>query len=447
MNDITVIIAYRTHKYTNRYVQLKMTNNISVHIGKAGCQIGETLWELYCMENGIDMEGNIVNPNTEHLHRDTTFFTKNANNIFTPNAVFIDLGLDCIKSNHSKLYKYRNIISCTQNGFSNTFATGYLSGGQKVIESIMEQLRIVCEQCDGKKIFWIFNSLNGGTSSGLGNLVIDEINKEYKSSKYQIAILPDTNSMSTLECYNSTLSFSKCIDSVDMNLFFSNKKITQILQQDSQFHSIPFTNINRHICIALSCLTSNSRQTMDVNINDQIGVNVYPRMHYPLIGYYPTSNIHRLNTDSPSVKELTISCFDNRNIVTDMDPSFGLYINTNMFYRGNVLIHDVINSVKHIGAGVELLDWTPAGLKIFYSDHSRFISPERDLIRVDRAVCMLSQHTIFKEYLKGLSDKFSKVFRGKDQIELYTKEGMEELEFCNAKENIDSLIQDFEDLI
>ena len=404
------------------------------------------------MENGLDLEGNLVDSSSEHLYRDTTFFIKNEKNNFTPKALFVDsnpVGLDFIKSRYSKLYKYQNIISCGPNGISNTFASAYFSEGKLgLIESIKEQLRKICEESEGRKIFWIFNSLNGGTGSGLGSFIIDEINKDYKGShKYQIAILPDTNSLSTTECYNSVLSFNKCIESVDMNLFFSNKKITQILQQDSQCHSIPFANINRHICIALSCLTSNSRQTMDTNINDQIGINVYPRMHYPLLSYYPTSSIHPLSTDSPTVKELTINCFNSRNIVIDTDPTFGLYINTNIFYRGNVLPRDVINSVKHIGAGVELLDWTPAGLKIFYSDHSRFISPERDLIRVDRAVCMLSQHTLFREYLKGLSDKFSKYFRNKELIDLYTKEGLEETELCNAKGNIDSLIQDFEGLI
>ena len=404
------------------------------------------------MENGIDLGGNIVNRKTEQLHRDTTFFFRNAENKFTPKALFIDSEpaiLDCIKSNYSKLYDQRNVISCKQNGLD-TFATAYSSAaGELVVERVMEQLRTVCEECDGRKIFWIFNSLGGGTSSGLGSSIIDGINRECRSSGriYQVALLPDTSSMSNVECYNSTLSFSKSIESVDMSLFFSNEKITQILQQDSQYHSIPFTNINRHISIALSCLTSNSRQTTDTDINDQIGINVYPRMHYPLIGYYPTSDVYSLNIASPSVKELTTNCFDNRYIVTDTDPSFGLYINTNMFYRGDVLPHDVINSVRHIGAGVELLDWTPAGLKIFYSDHSRFISPERDLLRVDRAVCMLSQHTIFKEYLKGLSDQFGKVFRGKQLLELYTREGLEESEFLNAKESIASLIQDFEDLI
>ena len=30
---------------------------ISVHVGQAGCQIGNACWELYCLEHGIHPDG------------------------------------------------------------------------------------------------------------------------------------------------------------------------------------------------------------------------------------------------------------------------------------------------------------------------------------------------------------------------------------------------------
>ena len=36
----------------------KMSNKIiSLHIGQAGVQIGQTAWELLCLEHGISMDG------------------------------------------------------------------------------------------------------------------------------------------------------------------------------------------------------------------------------------------------------------------------------------------------------------------------------------------------------------------------------------------------------
>merc|ERR1711990_407872 len=42
-----------------------MRECISVHIGQAGCQIGNSCWELYCLEHGIQPDG--------HMPSDKTF--------------------------------------------------------------------------------------------------------------------------------------------------------------------------------------------------------------------------------------------------------------------------------------------------------------------------------------------------------------------------------------
>jgi len=37
-----------------------MRECISVHIGQAGCQIGNSCWELYCLEHGIMPDGRLA---------------------------------------------------------------------------------------------------------------------------------------------------------------------------------------------------------------------------------------------------------------------------------------------------------------------------------------------------------------------------------------------------
>ena len=34
-----------------------MREVISIHLGQAGCQIGNACWELYCLEHGIQPDG------------------------------------------------------------------------------------------------------------------------------------------------------------------------------------------------------------------------------------------------------------------------------------------------------------------------------------------------------------------------------------------------------
>ena len=67
---------------------------ISVHVGQAGVQIGNTCWELYCLEHGIGPDGHMLK-DSEGFHQDddafNTFFAETANGKHVPRAVIVDL--------------------------------------------------------------------------------------------------------------------------------------------------------------------------------------------------------------------------------------------------------------------------------------------------------------------------------------------------------------------
>ena len=51
-----------------------MRECISVHVGQAGCQIGNACWELYCLEHGIEFNGRKTNEHTEADNRNKFYF-------------------------------------------------------------------------------------------------------------------------------------------------------------------------------------------------------------------------------------------------------------------------------------------------------------------------------------------------------------------------------------
>lgn len=66
---------------------------MSIHLGQAGCQIGNACWELYCLEHGIQPDGNI-NPNHEPEQGDSalSFFQEmEESSRRVPRAVYADL--------------------------------------------------------------------------------------------------------------------------------------------------------------------------------------------------------------------------------------------------------------------------------------------------------------------------------------------------------------------
>merc|ERR1712013_227746 len=52
-----------------------MRECISVHIGQAGCQIGNSCWELYCLEHGIQPDGHMPSDKTFGDDSFQTFFS------------------------------------------------------------------------------------------------------------------------------------------------------------------------------------------------------------------------------------------------------------------------------------------------------------------------------------------------------------------------------------
>ena len=66
---------------------------ISIHVGQAGVQIGNACWELYCLEHGIQPDGQMPSDKTVGGGDDSfnTFFSETGTGKHVPRAVFVDL--------------------------------------------------------------------------------------------------------------------------------------------------------------------------------------------------------------------------------------------------------------------------------------------------------------------------------------------------------------------
>ena len=96
---IFVIINFRDTPPLNSNTEihvwflLKQRECISIHIGQAGCQIGNACWELYCLEHGIQPDGQMPSDKAIGAGDDSfnTFFSETGAGKHVPRAVFVDL--------------------------------------------------------------------------------------------------------------------------------------------------------------------------------------------------------------------------------------------------------------------------------------------------------------------------------------------------------------------
>ena len=70
-----------------------MRECITIHIGQAGIQSGNACWELFCLEHGIQPDGQMTQDSTIGGGDDAfnTFFSETGAGKHVPRAVYVDL--------------------------------------------------------------------------------------------------------------------------------------------------------------------------------------------------------------------------------------------------------------------------------------------------------------------------------------------------------------------
>merc|ERR1711997_1074486 len=83
----------------------KMRECISVHVGQAGVQMGNSCWELYCLEHGIQPDGLIPDSTGNSDTAFSTFFSETGAGKHVPRAVFVDLEPSVVDEVRSGSYR------------------------------------------------------------------------------------------------------------------------------------------------------------------------------------------------------------------------------------------------------------------------------------------------------------------------------------------------------
>ena len=146
-----------------------MREVISIHVGQAGIQIGNACWELYCREHDIQPDGFLDAGKTKLDESSSTFFSETGMGKYVPRTVFVDLEpsvVDEVRSGpYQQLFHPASLISGKEDA-ANNYARGHYTVGKEMIDSTMEQIRKLTDNCDGLQGFLIFHSFGGGTGSG-----------------------------------------------------------------------------------------------------------------------------------------------------------------------------------------------------------------------------------------------------------------------------------------
>merc|ERR1712151_284389 len=135
---------------------------------------------------------------------------------FVPRAVMVDLESrvvhkECTLS-YGSIFRPDNIVT-GQTGAENNWAKGYITEGAEIIDSVLDIVRKEAESCDCLQGFQLCHSLGGGTGSGMGSLLLENLREEYSDrmiSTYSVIPSPKVSAV-TVEPYNAALTVPKLV--------------------------------------------------------------------------------------------------------------------------------------------------------------------------------------------------------------------------------------------
>ncbi|XP_071106230.1 tubulin alpha-1C chain-like [Haliotis cracherodii] len=435
-----------------------MREVISIHIGQAGVQIGNSCWELYCLEHGIQNDGRMPSDKSIAGGDDSfnTFFSETGSGKHVPRAVFIDLEptvIDEIRTGpYRQLFHPEQLITGKEDA-ANNYARGHYTIGKEIVDGVMDRIGKLADQCSGLQGFLIFHSFGGGTGSGFTSLLMERLSVDYgKKSKLEFSVYPAPQvSTSVVEPYNSVLTTHNTLEHSDCSFLVDNEAIYDICRRNLDIDYPSYTNLNRLISQIVSSITASLRfdGCLNVDLNEfQTNLVPYPRIHFPLSTYAPIVSAEKAFRESMTVSEITTACFEPVNQMVKCDPRHGKYMACCMLYRGDVVPKDVTAAIANIKTkrSIQFVDWCPTGFKVGINYQPPTIVPGDDLAKVQRAVCMLSNTTAIAEAWARLDHKFDLMYSRRAFVHWYVGEGMEEGEFAEAREDLAALEKDYEEV-
>ena len=228
-----------------------MRECVCLHIGQAGLQGGNACWELFCLEHGIQPDGQMPSDKTIGGGDDAfnTFFSETGSGKHVPRTVFVDLEptvIDEVRTGtYRQLYHPEQLISGKEDA-ANNYARGHYTIGKEIVDLVLDRIRKLADNCTGLQGFLLFNAVGGGTGSGLGALLLERLSVDYgRKSKLSFTIYPSPQvSTAVVEPYNCVLSTHSLLEHTDVSFMVDNEALYDICRRNLDIERPTYTNLN-----------------------------------------------------------------------------------------------------------------------------------------------------------------------------------------------------------
>lgn len=401
--------------------------------------------------------------------------------------------INSLLSEHKSSLRSENVIN-TKCGRGSNWASGYTGlakdGSLKIIELSLEAIRRESERCDFLLNFVMMHSLSGGTGSGCGSKLIEQLRDEYGWKKliFTQSVAPFRDGELPLQHYNNLLCLSHLHEYADFIGLYQNDDVLNTLEKSANSdHSesktsllnsktglLPFNSaklvknlpgidspssvsLNEMNSYIIKCLLNTISPVDSVSLRCQsIGMELYemqrflcPNANLKIVEFYnlSSSSVSNLNSSTKSnslLKKLLSSipkykkdCQNERQFTS---------LSSLIIARGDQDPNEYNNQLDSIKKSLNPVVWNPFTID-FWSSKAAFNEPlsSKTTIRTNSlAVCTNRNKCV--EYLREVLEKSKSKYSAKAYLHWYEKFNVGEDQFESSFYNLNLIIDSYDQM-
>nr|CAI38955.1 alpha tubulin,putative [Paramecium tetraurelia] len=414
-----------------------MREILQFHVGQAGIQIGNTAWELLCLEHGIQPDGSA--PSSQNLQ---VLFSESQTKANVPRAAFFDddpLTINSLNRGPLKKVLNQNLIKLFKDDASSIWASKKITQYDEKDRSSRaadEIVRKMLEAADAASAIIIYHSLAGGFGSGFTCKLLQLLNDETaKTTKLTVSINYLLNLL-----LNPIIQYSLCqhFQNCQISIFF----MIMLLY----FETPNFSHLNYMIAQTISSISQSIRfrGTKLVDFNDmRTNLITTPKQQFLWTSYSPFIYTDQQHLKKPNLQNITESLFDDNGHLLSFNRLTHKYLGSSLFFKGDCPLPELNYVIKQIKQSEEIrfAEGTQVAYQTCVSMAQPCTLPNYPFAKYSKTACMLAHSTGVLQSFESLKKRFSTLYSKRAFVSWYVGQGLEEGQFSESNESLQQIIE------